>query len=133
PLPGDGMARLAVGGRTLTPVEISADILRHMKRLAEEGLGREVAQAVITVPAYFDDAARAATKDAAKLAGLAGLRLINQPTSPGGSPLGVWFGARGHLCVLRSGGGHVRCFPPEPGEGGLPGPAPRRRHRSGRG
>ena len=76
-----GMVRLSIAGRSLTPVEISADILRALKNRAEEALDRNVEKAVITVPAYFDDAARAATKDAAKLAGLETLRLVNEPTA----------------------------------------------------
>ncbi len=64
-----------------SPIEISADILRHMKALAETALGDVVTKAVITVPAYFDDAARTATRDAARLAGLEVLRLINEPTA----------------------------------------------------
>jgi molecular chaperone HscA len=76
-----GMVRLSVSGRSLTPVEISADILRALKSRAEDALDRSVDKAVITVPAYFDDAARAATKDAAKLAGLETLRLVNEPTA----------------------------------------------------
>lgn len=64
-----------------TPVEISAAILKHLRGLAEQALGKEVTQAVITVPAYFDDAARTATRDAAQLAGLEVLRLINEPTA----------------------------------------------------
>jgi molecular chaperone HscA len=76
-----GMVRLSIAGRSLTPVEISADILRALKVRAEEALDRDVDKAVITVPAYFDDAARAATKDAAKLAGLETLRLVNEPTA----------------------------------------------------
>jgi molecular chaperone HscA len=76
-----GMVRLDIGGGSLTPVEISADILRALKSRAEASLDREVSKAVITVPAYFDDAARAATKDAAKLAGLETLRLVNEPTA----------------------------------------------------
>lgn len=62
-------------------VEISADILRHLRKQGESALGKDVTQAVITVPAYFDDAARTATKDAAKLAGLEVLRLVNEPTA----------------------------------------------------
>lgn len=76
-----GMVRLKVGGRSLTPVEISADILRAVRKRAELSLDRSVEKAVITVPAYFDDAARSATKDAARLAGLDVLRLINEPTA----------------------------------------------------
>lgn len=76
-----GMVRLKIGDRQLTPVEISADILRSVKTRAEQVLGKTVTKAVITVPAYFDDAARLATKDAAKLAGLEVLRLVNEPTA----------------------------------------------------
>ncbi|MBP6861494.1 MAG: Fe-S protein assembly chaperone HscA [Neisseriaceae bacterium] len=64
-----------------TPVEVSAEILRSLKGRAEEALGGELTGAVITVPAYFDDAQRQATKDAAKLAGLHVLRLLNEPTA----------------------------------------------------
>jgi len=76
-----GALRVVIGKRTLTPTEVSADILRHLKRMAERAVGKDVKQAVITVPAYFDDAARTATKDAARLAGLDVLRLINEPTA----------------------------------------------------
>jgi molecular chaperone HscA len=76
-----GMVRLKIGARSLTPVEISADILRAIKTRAEEALNKEVKRAVVTVPAYFDDAARLATKDAAKLAGLDVLRLVSEPTA----------------------------------------------------
>jgi molecular chaperone HscA len=76
-----GMVRLKVGGRRLTPVEVSADILRALKARAETKLGATVDRAVITVPAYFDDSARAATKDAARLAGIEVLRLVNEPTA----------------------------------------------------
>jgi molecular chaperone HscA len=76
-----GMARLRIGGRLLTPVEISADILRALVARAAKALGRDVDRAVITVPAYFDDAARTATRDAARLAGLDVLRLVNEPTA----------------------------------------------------
>jgi molecular chaperone HscA len=64
-----------------TPVEVSSEILKYLKSLAEGRLGGELMGAVITVPAYFDDAQRQATKDAAKLAGLNVLRLINEPTA----------------------------------------------------
>jgi molecular chaperone HscA len=83
PAPEDGnkMVRLNVAGRRLTPIEISADILKALKARAETMLGRAVDKAVVTVPAYFDDAARLATKDAARLAGLEVLRLVNEPTA----------------------------------------------------
>ncbi len=82
--PGTGetdMVRLRIGGRALTPVEISADILRALRVRAEAALGRAIGKAVVTVPAYFDDAARTATRDAARLAGLEVLRLVNEPTA----------------------------------------------------
>lgn len=77
----EGMVRLRIHDRLYSPVQISAEILKALKQRAEEALDKKVSQAVITVPAYFDDAARAATKDAAKLAGLEVLRLINEPTA----------------------------------------------------
>ncbi len=75
--------RLAVAGgaRTVTPVEVSAEILRVLKRRAAEALGGPPGGCVITVPAYFDDAQRQATKDAGRLAGLDVLRLLNEPTA----------------------------------------------------
>ncbi|MGC3566920.1 Hsp70 family protein, partial [Pseudomonas aeruginosa] len=63
-------------------VEVSADILRELRQPAETTLGGELVGAVISVPAYFDDAQRQATKDAARLAGLNDLRLLNEPTAP---------------------------------------------------
>ncbi len=99
-----GVLRFTVGNRTLAPVEVSADILRHMKALAENALGRSVAQAVITVPAYFDDSARQATKDAARLAGLEVLRLINEPTAAA-LAYGLDKGAEGIYAVYDLGGG----------------------------
>lgn len=80
-IPGEGMVRLDIAGRKLTPVEISAEILKSLKIIAEKALGKDVSKAVITVPAYFDDSARAATRDAAHLAGLEVLRLVNEPTA----------------------------------------------------
>ncbi len=73
--------KLNVGGLTLTPPEISAYILLQLKRNAERFFGAEVTRAVITVPAYFNDAQRQATKDAGRIAGLEVLRLVNEPTA----------------------------------------------------
>jgi Fe-S protein assembly chaperone HscA len=73
--------RLLLGDRAFTPPEISAQILRQLKRNAEDFLGERVEQAVITVPAYFNDAQRQATKDAGRIAGIEVLRLVNEPTA----------------------------------------------------
>ena len=80
--PGQGVVRFEVaGGRPVTPVEVSAEILRTLRRRAEAHFNAKVERAVITVPAYFDDAQRQATKDAGRLAGLDVLRLLNEPTA----------------------------------------------------
>ncbi len=76
-----GMVRIALGEGSVSPVEVSAEILKVLKRRAEEALGGTLHGAVVTVPAYFDDAQRQATKDAARLAGLEVLRLVNEPTA----------------------------------------------------
>jgi molecular chaperone HscA len=77
-----GVVRFVVdGGRVVNPVEVSAEVLRALRTRAEERLGIKVHQAVITVPAYFDDAQRQATKEAGRLAGLEVLRLLNEPTA----------------------------------------------------
>ncbi|MFY9903797.1 MAG: Hsp70 family protein, partial [Terriglobales bacterium] len=73
--------RIKIGDRTYNPPEISALILRQLKRNAERFFGASVTQAVITVPAYFNDAQRQATKDAGRIAGLNVLRLVNEPTA----------------------------------------------------
>ena len=78
---GDARVQIPQTGRTYTPQEISAFILQKLKRDAEAYLGEDVKQAVITVPAYFNDSQRQATKDAGKIAGLEVLRIINEPTS----------------------------------------------------
>lgn len=77
----DGMAVVEVDGKTLTPQEVSAMILQKIKADAESYLGGKVTQAVITVPAYFDDSQRQATKQAGEIAGLEVLRIINEPTA----------------------------------------------------
>ncbi len=78
--PGE-VLRIKLGGKTFTPPEISALVLRQLKRNAERYFGAPVTKAVITVPAYFNDAQRQATKDAGRIAGLEVLRLVNEPTA----------------------------------------------------
>ena len=87
-----------------TPIDVSADILRALKARAEQSLGGEVVGAVITVPAYFDDAQRQATKDAARLAGLNVLRLLNEPTAAA-IAYGLDNAAEGTFVVYDLGGG----------------------------
>ena len=77
----NGDAWIEVRGKKLAPPQISAEILRKMKKTAEDYLGEEVTEAVITVPAYFNDAQRQATKDAGRIAGLEVKRIINEPTA----------------------------------------------------
>lgn len=99
-----GMVRLQIGSRTISPVEVSADILRTLKQRAEDKLDEPVDRAVITVPAYFDDAARSATKDAAALAGLEVLRLVNEPTAAA-LAYGLDSAAEGLYAIYDLGGG----------------------------
>jgi molecular chaperone DnaK len=77
----NGLAAVEVQGKRFTPPEISAMVLQKMKQTAEDYLGHSVTKAVVTVPAYFNDAQRQATKDAGKVAGLEVLRIINEPTA----------------------------------------------------
>jgi molecular chaperone DnaK len=78
---GNGDVRIVAGGKEWSPPEISAIILQKMKQSAEDYLGQKVEKAVITVPAYFNDAQRQATKDAGKIAGLEVMRIVNEPTA----------------------------------------------------
>ena len=78
---GDSSYRVDINGKKYTPQEISAMILQNLKKTAEAYLGESVDKAVITVPAYFNDAQRQATKDAGKIAGLEVMRIINEPTA----------------------------------------------------
>ncbi len=78
---GTGDVRIEAGGKEWSPPEISAIILQKMKQSAEDYLGQKVDKAVITVPAYFNDAQRQATKDAGKIAGLEVMRIVNEPTA----------------------------------------------------
>ncbi|WP_028537279.1 Fe-S protein assembly chaperone HscA [Paludibacterium yongneupense] len=99
-----GMMRLATRAGVKSPVEISAEILRTLKVRAEQSLGGELTGAVITVPAYFDDSQRQATKDAARLAGLNVLRLLNEPTAAA-IAYGLDNGSEGIYVVYDLGGG----------------------------
>ena len=77
----NGDAWVGVRDKKLAPPQISAEVLRKMKKTAEDYLGEEVTEAVITVPAYFNDSQRQATKDAGRIAGLDVKRIINEPTA----------------------------------------------------
>ncbi|TFG60696.1 MAG: molecular chaperone DnaK, partial [Nitrospirales bacterium] len=77
----NGDANVQIRGKSYSPAEVSAMILQKMKQTAEDYLGEKVTDAVITVPAYFDDSQRQATKDAGQIAGLSVLRIINEPTA----------------------------------------------------
>ena len=77
----ESLVKIKSGNKFYTPIELSALILKELKRIAEEELGRKVSECVITVPAYFNDSQRQATKDAGKLAGWDVLRIINEPTA----------------------------------------------------
>jgi molecular chaperone HscA len=99
-----GMVKLKTVAGELSPVEVSAEILKVLRLRAEESLGGELSGAVITVPAYFDDAQRQATKDAARLAGLTVLRLLNEPTAAA-IAYGLDNASEGIYCVYDLGGG----------------------------
>ena len=105
----NGDAWVEIRGKGYSPPEISAIVLMKMKQTAEDYLGEPVTEAVITVPAYFNDGQRQATKDAGRIAGLNVLRIINEPTAaalaygldkvrrtarPSGSPSTTWAAAR---------------------------------------
>lgn len=96
--------RLKTAGGEVTPIEVSAEILKALRARAEASLGDELAGVVITVPAYFDDAQRQATKDAAKLAGLNVFRLLNEPTAAAVA-YGLDQGGEGVIAVYDLGGG----------------------------
>src|SRR5579864_3659414 len=96
--------RVRLGDKFMTPPEISAFILRELKNWAEAHFGESVSRAVVTVPAYFNDAQRQATKDAGKLAGLEVLRLVNEPTAAA-LAYGLHEKQRGHVAVYDFGGG----------------------------
>ena len=100
----NGDVRISVQGRDYSPSEISAVVLSRLKEMAEDYLGGEISEAIITVPAYFDDAQRQATKDAGRIAGLKVLRIINEPTA---ASLAYGFHRRmeGKVAVYDLGGG----------------------------
>jgi molecular chaperone HscA len=99
-----GMLQLRTVAGVKSPVEVSAEILKLLRRRAEQALGGDLVGAVITVPAYFDDAQRQATKDAARLAGINVLRLLNEPTAAAVA-YGLDQGAEGTYAVYDLGGG----------------------------
>jgi len=100
----NGDAWVHAGGRDMSPPEVSAVILARMKEVAEAYLGEEVTEAVVTVPAYFDDAQRQATKDAGKIAGLDVKRIINEPTAAA-LAYGLEKGRNERIAVYDLGGG----------------------------
>src|SRR6266478_538083 len=102
--PSDEVVRIRVGDREVTPPEVSAEILRTLKQQAEAHFGEPVDKAVITVPAYFNDAQRQATKDAGRIAGLEVLRIVNEPTAAS-LAYGLQKLAQGLIAVYDLGGG----------------------------
>jgi len=100
----NGDAHVRVRGRDYSPPEISAIVLQKMRQTAEDWLGEEVTEAVITVPAYFDDAQRQATKDAGRIAGLNVLRIVNEPTAAA-LAYGVETESAARIAVYDLGGG----------------------------
>ncbi|HEY7770734.1 Hsp70 family protein, partial [Longimicrobium sp.] len=112
---GLATVKLPNADKSFSPPEISAMILQKMKQTAEDYLGTPVTQAVITVPAYFNDAQRQATRDAGRIAGLEVLRIINEPTA---AALAYGFGksVRGRIAVFDLGGGTLDVSVMEVGE-----------------
>ena len=103
-VPAAEVVRIRVGEREVTPPEVSAQILRALKQRAEAALGEKVEQAVVTVPAYFNDSQRQATKDAGRIAGLDVLRIVNEPTAAS-LAYGLQQLAQGTIAVYDLGGG----------------------------
>src|SRR5580704_1273070 len=101
---GNGDARVSANGKEYSPPEVSAMILQKLKQAAEEYLGQPVTKAVITVPAYFNDAQRQATKDAGQIAGLEVMRIINEPTAAS-LAYGLEKKKSEKICVFDLGGG----------------------------
>jgi Fe-S protein assembly chaperone HscA len=102
--PGEGILTIDVGGREVTPPEVSAVILRSLKERAEAHFGEAVEKAVITVPAYFNDSQRQATRDAGRIAGLDVVRIVNEPTAAS-LAYGLHRLASGVVAVYDLGGG----------------------------
>src|SRR5690606_15026778 len=100
----DDYVKVNVAGKEYTPPEISAEVLVKLKESAEAYLGHKVNKAVITVPAYFNDAQRQATKDAGQIAGLEVARIINEPTAAS-LAYGLDKNAQETICVFDLGGG----------------------------
>ncbi|MEW6543806.1 MAG: molecular chaperone DnaK [Nitrospirota bacterium] len=99
-----GVIRIQIGGKSYSPPQISAMILKELKNRAEEHLGEEIRKAVITVPAYFNDSQRQATKDAGLIAGLEVLRIVNEPTAAS-LAYGLQKRTQGVIAVYDLGGG----------------------------
>ncbi len=100
----NGVIRIEIGGKTYSPPQVSAMILKELKRRAEDHLKEDVSKAVITVPAYFNDSQRQATKDAGLIAGLEVLRIINEPTAAS-LAYGLQKKTQGTIAVYDLGGG----------------------------
>ncbi len=100
----DSLVKVQVGSKFYNPIELSAEILKELKEQAQKTLNAKVEQAVITVPAYFNESQRQATRDAGKLAGLDVLRIINEPTAAS-LAYGIQTQSEGHVLVYDLGGG----------------------------
>ncbi|GJL60108.1 MAG: chaperone protein DnaK [Nitrospirales bacterium] len=100
----NGVIRIEIGGKTFSPPQVSAMILKELKRRAEEYLKEDISKAVVTVPAYFNDSQRQATKDAGMIAGLEILRIINEPTAAS-LAYGLQRKTQGLIAIYDLGGG----------------------------
>ena len=100
----DNLVKVQIGTKFYNPIELSAEILKELKQQAELSLNATVDQAVITVPAYFNESQRQATRDAGKLAGLDVLRIVNEPTAAS-LAYGIQTESKGHILVYDFGGG----------------------------
>jgi Fe-S protein assembly chaperone HscA len=103
-VPAAEIVRIRVDGREVTPPEVSAQVLRALKERAETALGEPIGRAVVTVPAYFNDSQRQATKDAGRIAGLEVVRIVNEPTAAS-LAYGLQRRAQGLIAVYDLGGG----------------------------